>query len=82
MGDLRSSGPDHTIDICGKVCPHTLVLTKRALGSLDSGKVLKVICDHQPAAEDTIPSYCRRQGFEFESVKVREGLWEIYIRKP
>jgi len=81
MGELASSSPEHTIDIRGKMCPHTLVLTKKALEGLGSGMVLKVICDHQPAAEDTIPSYCKKRGFEFESVKVREGLWELYIKK-
>lgn len=84
MGDsLRSSIPVETIDIRGKVCPYTLILTKKALEETDSGDVLKVICDHAPAAEDTIPRYCEKQGYEFEVVKIEDkGVWEIYIRKP
>jgi len=81
MGELRTSTPEETIDICGRVCPYTLVLTKKALEGVERGKILKVICDHQPAAEDTIPTYCRRQGYEFETLRIKDSLWEIYIRK-
>ncbi|GAB4542693.1 MAG: hypothetical protein Fur0020_12140 [Thermodesulfovibrionia bacterium] len=80
---LRSLIPVQTIDIRGKTCPYTLISTKKALGGVKSGEVLKVICDHAPAAEDTIPRYCEKEGYECESVKIDDkGYWEIYIRKP
>jgi len=34
------------------------------------------------SAEDSIPRYCEKQGFKFESVKLDDkGYWELYIQK-
>jgi len=79
---LRTSPVAQTIDIRGKVCPYTLVLTKKALDGVKGGDVIKVICDHAPAAEDTIPAYCEKQGYECEVINRNdEGYWEVYIKK-
>ncbi|MEF9426401.1 MAG: sulfurtransferase TusA family protein [Candidatus Mariimomonas ferrooxydans] len=82
MDDLKSLPPTQTIDISGQVCPHTLVSTKKALEKIESGQVLKVICNHQPAAEDTIPRYCEKIGLQFEAVRLEgEDIWELFIKK-
>lgn len=82
MDDLKSLTPAQTIDISGQVCPHTLVSTKKALEKIESGEVLKVICNHQPAAEDTIPRYCEKLGLQFEAVKLEDkDCWELFIKK-
>ncbi|MEF9475245.1 MAG: sulfurtransferase TusA family protein [Candidatus Mariimomonas ferrooxydans] len=82
MADLKSLLPTQTIDISGQVCPHTLVSTKKALGKIESGGVLKVICNHQPAAEETIPRYCEKLGLQFETVKLEgKDCWELFIKK-
>ncbi len=83
MADLKSQTPTDTLDVLGRVCPYPLVLTKKTLEKAAPGTLLKVLCDAPASAEDTIPKYCEKQGFAFESIKLEDkGYWEIYIKKP
>jgi len=83
MADLKSQTPTQTLDVLGRVCPYPLVMTKKTMEKLPSGSILKVLCDAPASAEDTIPKYCEKQGFEFEAVKLEDkGYWELYIKKP
>ncbi len=79
---LKDEAPKETLDTLGRVCPYPLLLTKKALEKLGSGQMLTVLCDAPASAEDSIPRYCEKQGFGFESVKVEDkGMWELYIKK-
>ena len=79
---LKSETPTQTLDTLGRVCPYPLLLTKKALEKMGSGQVLKVLCDAPASAEDSIPRYCEKYKFGFESVKVEDkGMWELYIKK-
>lgn len=83
MADLRSQTPTEILDVLGRVCPYPLVLVKKTMEKAPGGTLLKVLCDAPASAEDTIPRYCDKQGYEFESVKLEDkGYWELYIRKP
>ena len=58
------------------------MLTKKALEKLSSGQIIKVLCDAPASAEDTIPRWAAKYGYEFESVKLEDkGTWELYIKK-
>lgn len=82
MADLKSQTPAETLDVLGRVCPYPLVLTKKSLEKLPSGAILKILCDAPASAEDSIPRYAEKQGYEFESVKLEDkGYWELYIKK-
>jgi tRNA 2-thiouridine synthesizing protein A len=82
MADLKSQTPTQTLDVLGRVCPYPLVLTKKTMDKAPGGTLLKVLCDAPASAEDTIPKYAEKQGFEFESVKVEDkGYWELYLKK-
>ncbi len=82
MGELSSMSPTETLDVLGRVCPYPLVLAKKAMEKLSSGGVLKILCDAPASAEDSIPRFCEKQGFKFESVKLEDkGYWELYIQK-
>jgi tRNA 2-thiouridine synthesizing protein A len=82
MADLKSQTPSETLDVLGRVCPYPLVLTKKTLQNCGSGTLLKVLCDAPASAEDTIPKYCEKQGYEYELLKLDDkGYWEIYIKK-
>lgn len=82
MADLKSQTPAETLDVLGRVCPYPLVLTKKAIEKLDSGAVLKILCDAPASAEDSIPRFAEKQGYEFESVKLEDkGYWELYVKK-
>jgi len=83
MADLRSQTPTQILDVLGRVCPYPLVMVKKTLEKAAGGTLLKVLCDAPASAEDTIPKYCEKQGYEFESVLLEDkGYWELYIRKP
>lgn len=82
MADLKSMEPTETLDVLGRVCPYPLVLTKKKLEKMESGSILKVLCDAPASAEDSIPRYCEKQGYPHEVVKLEDkGYWEIYIQK-
>lgn len=82
MGELSSVAPDETLDVLGRVCPYPLVLTKKRIEKLQSGQIIKVLCDAPASAEDTIPRWAEKQGFAFESVNVQDkDHWELYIKK-
>lgn len=79
---LKNETPNETLDTLGRVCPYPLLLTKKALEKLGSGQVLKVLCDAPASAEDSIPRYAEKQGYDFEAVKLEDkGYWELYIKK-
>lgn len=82
MGELSGMTPTETLDVLGRVCPYPLVLSKKALEKLPSGSILKILCDAPASAEDSLPRYCEKQGFKFESIKLEDkGYWELYIQK-
>jgi len=80
MGELSSKTPDKTLDVLGRVCPYPLVLTKKSVEKMESGQVLKVLCDAPASAEDSIPKWAEKGGHKFEAVKTGEQ-WELYIQK-
>ncbi|KJR40473.1 SirA-like domain protein [Candidatus Magnetoovum chiemensis] len=80
MADLRSQEPTEVLDVLGRVCPYPLVLTKKKLQKMPDGSLLKVLCDAQASAEDSIPKYAEKEKMEFDSVKV-ENHWELYLKK-
>jgi len=82
MSDIKTENPTETLDVLGRVCPYPLLLTKKSLEKLASGGVLKVLTDAPASAEDSIPRYAEKQGYEFQSVKDdANGRWELYIKK-
>jgi tRNA 2-thiouridine synthesizing protein A len=82
MTDLRSKPPIETLDVLGRACPYPIVLIKKKMEQIPKGKVLKILCDSAVTAEEVIPRYCEKRGFEFESVNLKEeGHWEFYIQK-
>jgi tRNA 2-thiouridine synthesizing protein A len=83
MAELKSIEPADTLDVLGRVCPYPLVLTKKKMEKLNSGEVLKILCDAPASAEDSIPRFCDKQGYTFEAVKLEDkGYWELFIQKP
>lgn len=82
MDDLKSREPTEILDVLGWVCPYPIINTKKTMEQLPSGAILKVLSDSQTTVEDSIPRYCEKHGYPFESVWLEdEGYWEIYIQK-
>ena len=79
---LREQTPDEVLDTLGRVCPYPLVLTKKKLQNMESGKMLKVLCDAPASATDSIPKYCEKKKLECDLLKVEgQEQWDIYIKK-
>ena len=72
---------EYTLDITGKVCPYCLLSVQKKLETLKSGDVLKVKCDHPPAANDNIPYAMKKAGHKLERNQLEPGLWELVITK-
>ncbi len=82
MADLKTQTPVEVVDVLGRVCPYPLVMTKKAIEKLSSGDVLKVLTDAPASAEDSIPRFAEKQGFQIEVIKHEDkGFWEIFIQK-
>ncbi|KKL98272.1 hypothetical protein LCGC14_1826110 [marine sediment metagenome] len=82
MLTIKDKAPDQSIDIRGKICPYTLIETRDSLKQLSKGQILEVLCDYEPAAENTIPNFCRKKGCPFKVEVVKGGkLWKIKIEK-
>ena len=74
---------DHTLDILGKTCPFCLLIVKKHLAkaNMTSTDVLRVICDHPPAAIETIPYALKKMGYTIETKTLEPGVWELKITK-
>lgn len=70
-----------TLDIRGQICPYTLIETRDTLKTLPVDSVLEVLCDYEPAATATIPSFCQKKQYPLEIVQEGPSLWHLYIRK-
>lgn len=72
---------DEALDIRGVVCPYTFVKTKLKLEGMDSGEVLCVEVDYEPATRN-VPRSLEEQGHEVLCVESLEsGEWRIVTRK-
>ena len=72
---------DASIDIRGQICPYTLIETRDKMKEMTTGQVLEVICDYEPAAKETIPNFCNKKGYPFDTIEVGPSLWHIRIQR-
>lgn len=80
MGESVTS-IDRELNLRGEVCPYTFVKTKLMLEQMESGQVLKVIVDHQPATEN-VPRSLQNEGNEVLAVdSLSETEWAIVVKK-
>lgn len=78
---MPSPKMDEKIDIRGLICPYTLMETRDKLKQMKKGQVLEVLCDYAPAAEVTIPEFCKKKGYPLQSVKEKENQWRLFIER-
>ena len=72
---------DHQLDITGKMCPYTLIDTRDKLKELTRGEVLEVLVDFEPAAMMTIPNFCAKKGYPFQTIADGENRWRLRIER-
>ncbi len=68
------------LDLKGKVCPFVLFYTKKKLETIRCGEKLEVITD-DPAAKDTISSWCGTHRHEILSIGESDNHIKIIILK-
>ncbi len=72
--------PDDTLDVRGEVCPYPSLRARQKLLRMESGQVLEILVDHQPAALESIPELCRRQGWDLIQEKSGDH-WRLVVRR-
>ena len=53
----------YMLDVCGYVCPHPQIYTKKALEKIHSGDVLEVAFDN-PSSSESVSAMCDSNGNE------------------
>lgn len=78
---MAETNPDKSIDIRGQICPYTLIETRNALKDMQTGQVLEVLCDYEPAATQTIPSFCEKKEYPLQVIRNSDGVWRLRIER-
>ena len=71
---------DVTLDVRNKVCPMPVLLTRRKLEEMESGKVLHII-GNIPASKENIQRFAQGHGHEILEVTEERTQYEIFIKK-
>lgn len=72
---------DKELNLKGTICPDNFVKAKLALEELETGQILKLIVDYEPAVEE-VPKAMEYEGHKVIEVKrVNLTDWEIIIEK-
>jgi len=67
----------YKLDVCGYVCPHPQIYTKKSLEKMAAGDILELVFDN-PSSGETIVQMCEQVGHEIKEKK-QEGGKLIYI---
>jgi tRNA 2-thiouridine synthesizing protein A len=70
----------YMLDVCGFVCPHPQIYTKKSLEKIESGDVVDVVFDN-PSSGETIIQMCEAAGHEILEEKKEEGKLIYTIQK-
>lgn len=70
----------YSLDICGFVCPHPQMYTKKSLQKINEGDVLTVVFDN-PSSKETIVQMCEAAGDEILEEKTEGGKLYLKIEK-
>ena len=80
MAEVKFNKVDDThysLDVCGFVCPHPQLYTKKSLEKISEGCILNVIFDN-PSSKETIIQMCEAAGNEIVEDKTEGG--KIYLK--
>lgn len=73
--------PDIALDLSGLNCPLPILRAKKALATMDSGKVLSVLAT-DPGAPKDFEAFCRQTGnVLLESLVQEDGRFALLIRR-
>jgi len=70
----------YELDVCGYVCPHPQIYTKKSLEKIAEGDILKVVFDN-PSSKETILQMVDQGGHEILEDKTEGGKIILKIEK-
>lgn len=70
---------DEILDVKGKTCPMPVLLTKKKIKTLESGKILEIIGDFPPAKVN-LQNFLTMNGHEILDIQEQQGIYHIYTR--
>lgn len=71
---------DQTLDCSGLSCPMPILKTKKAIDSLQSGQVLKMIAT-DPGSVSDIEAFSRKTGHVLLECEQAAGKYTFYLKK-
>lgn len=76
----KTGDGEYTLDVCGYVCPHPQIYTKKSLEKMNTGDILILIFDN-PSSGETIVQMCDQAGHEILEKKEEGGKLIYRIEK-
>ncbi|MEW6408843.1 MAG: sulfurtransferase TusA family protein [Nitrospirota bacterium] len=76
----KKSDGNYMLDVCGYVCPHPQLYTKKSLEKMQTGEFLEVIFDN-PSSAETITQLCDAIGHEILEKKKEGAKFIFKIKK-
>jgi len=70
----------YALDVCGYVCPHPQLYTKKALEKMKGGELLELVFDNASSGE-SIAAMCDSNGNEVVEKNTQSGKYTWKIRK-
>lgn len=77
--DKKSEGL-YVLDVCGYVCPHPQLYTKKALEKMKAGETLELVFDN-PSSGESIAAMCDSIGNEVVEKTGQSGKYVWKIKK-
>ncbi len=77
--DKKSDGV-YMLDVCGYVCPHPQLYTKKALEKMKTGETLELVFDNASSGE-SISAMCDSKGNDVIEKKTDSGKYTWKIKK-
>jgi tRNA 2-thiouridine synthesizing protein A len=76
----KTSDNTYLLDVCGYVCPHPQIYTKKSLEKINEDDVLQIVLDN-PSSVETIVQMCDQVGHEILERKSEGGKIYVKIKK-
>jgi tRNA 2-thiouridine synthesizing protein A len=71
---------DQELDTCGLNCPLPILKTKKALATMESGQMLKIISNDCGSVKD-MASFANQTGHELVSQSEEDGKYFYFMKK-
>lgn len=80
MKFAKTSETSYLLDVCGYLCPHPQIYTKKSLEQINENDVLHIVLDN-PSSIETITQMCDQGGHEVVERRTQDGKIHLKIKK-